>query len=196
ISSLLAYMLYSLFVGAAMGTFPDLYANIQKAIGASERVLEILEEETENISIDPEKNKTKQVIKGNLSFNDVVFAYPSRKEITVLKGISFDVKDGHKVAFVGSSGAGKSTIAGLILKFYDIHKGEITFDGRNANDLALTDISNQIAIVRQDVILFGGTILENIAYGKLNASKEEIIKAAERANAHDFIMSFPEGYET
>lgn len=196
VSSLLAYMLYSLFVGAAMGTFPDLYANIQKAVGASERVLEILEEKTEDISIDPEKNKVKHLIKGNLSFNNVIFAYPSRKEITVLKGISFDVKAGQKVAFVGSSGAGKSTIAGLILKFYDIQKGEITFDGINANDLALTDIRNQIAIVPQDVILFGGTILENIAYGKLNASKEEIIKAAEQANAHDFIMSFPEGYDT
>src|SRR5690606_15597913 len=94
------------------------------------------------------------------------------------------------------SGAGKSTIAGLILKFYDIQKGAITFDNINASDLAITDIRNQIAIVPQDVILFGGTILENISYGKLDATKEEIIKAAEQANAHSFITSFPEGYDT
>src|SRR5690606_13482337 len=124
------------------------------------------------------------------------FAYPSRKEITVLKGISFEDNAGEKIAIVGPSGAGKSTIAGLILKFYDAQKGEILFDGKPSDEYALTDIRNQVAIVPQDVILFGGTILENIAYGKLNASKEEIIKAAQQANAHRFIIGFPEGYET
>ncbi|MFD1631981.1 ABC transporter ATP-binding protein [Pseudopedobacter beijingensis] len=196
VSDLLAYMLYSVFVGAAMGTFPEIYANVQKAVGASERVLEILEEKTENISIHPENNKIKEKIEGNLAFEHVEFSYPSRKEIIVLNDVSFEANAGEKVAIVGSSGAGKSTIAGLILKFYDIQKGKILFDGKSADDYALTDIRNQIAIVPQDVILFGGTILENIAYGKLDANKEEIIKAAQQANAHNFIMSFPEGYDT
>ncbi len=196
VSDLLAYMLYSVFVGAAMGTFPEIYANIQKAVGASERVLEILEENTESISINPENNKIKEKILGNLKFENVKFAYPSRKEITVLNDVSFEALAGEKVAIVGSSGAGKSTIASLILKFYDIQQGSILFDGKSANAYTLTDIRNQIAIVPQDVILFGGTILENIAYGKLNSTKEEIIKAAQQANAHNFITSFPEGYET
>lgn len=196
VSDLLAYMLYSVFVGAAMGSFPELYANVQKAIGASERVLEILDEKSEAISTNAEKNITKQKIFGNLAFNNIEFAYPSRPEITVLKGISFEANAGEKIAIVGPSGAGKSTIAGLILKFYDAQKGEIWFDGKSSNEYNLTDIRNQVAIVPQDVILFGGTILENIAYGKLSATKEEIIKAAEQANAHRFIVGFPEGYDT
>ncbi|MRX48720.1 ABC transporter ATP-binding protein [Pedobacter puniceum] len=196
VEDLLAYVLYSIFVGAAMGSFPDLYANIQKAIGASERVLEILDEKNEAISIHESENKIKEKIQGSLSFKDIEFAYPSRKEITVLNGISFDAQAGEKIAIVGPSGAGKSTIAGLILKFYEAQKGEILFDGKPANNYALTDIRQQVAIVPQDVILFGGTILENIAYGKLNATKDEIIKAAQQANAHRFIIGFPEGYDT
>jgi len=196
IGSLTTYILYSAFVGAAMGTFPELYANLQKAVGASERVLEILAEENEPISIKAEDNKTETVINGNLSFNDVIFAYPSRKEITVLKGVSFEARAGEKVAIVGSSGAGKSTIASLILRFYDPQEGELLFDGKPSHSYRLTDIRNQVAIVPQDVILFGGTIRENIAYGRLAASDDDIVQAAKRANAHNFISGFPEGYET
>lgn len=196
VSDLLAYMLYSVFVGAAMGSFPELYANVQKAIGASERVLEILDEKNEDISIKAEDNLTKQIISGSLAFEDVGFSYPSRSEITVLKSISFEANPGERIAIVGPSGAGKSTIAGLILKFYNPQKGRILFDGKSSDEYALTDIRNQVAIVPQDVILFGGTILENIAYGKLSATKDEIIKAAQQANAHRFIIGFPEGYET
>ncbi len=196
VGDLLAYVLYSVFVGAAMGSFPELYANVQKAIGASERVLEILAEVNEPISIRENDNKIKTLIKGDLAFNNIRFAYPSRKEITVLHDVSFEAKMGQKVAIVGPSGAGKSTIAGLILKFYDAQSGEISFDGKPASDFLLTDIRNQVAIVPQDVILFGGTILENIAYGKLGASQQEIIDAAQKANAHQFIVDFPEQYET
>jgi ABC transporter fused permease/ATP-binding protein len=196
VGDLLAYMLYSVFVGAAMGSFPELYANVQRAIGASERVLEILQEENEAISISDDKNQIKERITGDLTFNDVYFSYPSRKDIQVLGGVSFSAKAGEKIAIVGPSGAGKSTIAGLILKFYNIQEGEILFDGKSADDLVLTDIRNQVAIVPQDVILFGGTIKENIAYGKLTASDEEIESAAKKANAHQFITGFPEAYET
>jgi ABC-type multidrug transport system fused ATPase/permease subunit len=190
------YILYAVFVGAAMGTFPELYANVQKAIGSSERVIEILNEVNEPISIIASENLIKKPITGSLSFNNVVFSYPSRKEITVLKGLSFEAKAGEKVAIVGPSGAGKSTIASLILRFYDAQEGELLFDGIRADQYALTDIRNQVAIVPQDVILFGGTIRENIAYGKIGASDEEITAAAEKANAHHFIKGLPEEYDT
>ncbi len=196
IGQLIKFTLYAVFVGSAMGSFPELYANVQRAIGASERVLEILDEKSEAVSIVESDNELKEKIEGNISFSDVSFAYPSRSEIPVLQNVSFDAQAGQKIAIVGPSGSGKSTTASLILQFYHPQSGEILFDGKPAANYSLTDIRNQVAIVPQDVMLFGGTIMENIAYGKLKASKEEILKAAERANAHQFITSFPEGYET
>ena len=195
-ASMVTFILLSTFVGAAMGSFPELYATMQKAFGASERVLEILAEANEPISSNEKDNEVSQKIHGSLEFNNIEFAYPSRSEITVLNGVSFKARSGEKVAIVGPSGAGKSTIAGLILRFYDAQAGSLLFDGKSANDFSLTDIRNQVAIVPQDVLLFGGSIYENIAYGKLTASRDEVISAAERANAHDFISGFPEGYET
>ncbi|BAU54818.1 ABC transporter ATP-binding protein [Mucilaginibacter gotjawali] len=196
VGELLQFALYAMYVGSAMGSFPDLYANMQKAVGASERVLEILEETGEEVSIRETDNVIKQKIEGNLAFDNVIFAYPSRPEITVLKGISFKADAGQKVAIVGPSGSGKSTMAALILQFYHPQSGFISFDGKPSYQYSLTDIRNQVAIVPQDVLLFGGSILENIAYGKLSATKEEIIQAAQKANAHQFIDSFPEKYDT
>ncbi|HEY2583732.1 MAG TPA: ABC transporter transmembrane domain-containing protein [Mucilaginibacter sp.] len=196
VGMLTKFVIYGIFVAASMGNFPDLWASLQKAVGASERVLEILDETGEDISVHEHENVIKQKIKGDLSFSNVVFAYPSRPELTVLNDISFDAGAGQKVAIVGPSGSGKSTMAALILQFYHPQSGAILFDGKPATDYSLTDIRNQVAIVPQDVILFGGTIKENIAYGKLSASEDEVIKAAQRANAHQFITSFPEGYDT
>ncbi|WP_342647563.1 ABC transporter transmembrane domain-containing protein [Mucilaginibacter sp. CSA2-8R] len=193
---LTTFIMYSIFVGAAMGSFPDLYANIQKAIGASERVLEILAEQGEPISIRESDNVIKQRIQGNLSFSHIDFHYPSRPEIEVLKDVSLDARAGQKVAIVGPSGSGKSTMAALILQFYHPQSGTMLFDGQPADNYALTDIRNQVAIVPQDVLLFGGSIHENIAYGKRDATEEEIMQAAKRANAHQFISGFPEGYDT
>jgi len=193
---LLKFSLYAMFLGSALGSFPELFANVQKTVGASERVLEILAEQGEEISINEKDNLVQQKISGNLSFNKVNFAYPSRPDIEVLRHVSFEAIAGQKVAIVGPSGSGKSTTAGLILQFYHPQSGEILFDGKAASEYSLTDIRNQVAIVPQDVMLFGGTILENIAYGKLTATKEEIIQAAQRANAHQFITSFPESYDT
>lgn len=196
LASMFTFILLSTFVGAAMGSFPELYASMQKAFGASERILEILAEENEPISMNEKLNAVKQEINGKLEFKDVLFAYPSRKEITVLNGVSFEANAGEKVAIIGPSGAGKSTIASLILRFYETQSGQLLFDGRPSTEFSLTDIRNQVAIVPQDVLLFGGTIRENIAYGRLNGTEEEILQAAKRANAHEFINTFPEGYDT
>lgn len=195
IEKLVSFVLYAGFVGGAMGGFAELYAQIQKTLGATERVVELLNETNEPISIN-DNNKITHQIKGDLSFDNVSFYYPSRPEITVLNGVNFTANAGEKVAIVGPSGAGKSTIVSQILRFYEPQQGQLLFDGLPASSYSLTDIRNQVAIVPQDVLLFGGSIKENIAYGKIGSTDEEIIQAAKRANAHDFIMSFPEGYET
>lgn len=196
VGDLTTYIISSMFVAGSMGSFPELYANVQRAVGASERVMEILDEEQESVSIHESENRVVTPISGNLAFDQVTFAYPSRKEICVLDEVSFSARAGEKVAVVGPSGTGKSTLAALVLRFYDPQGGAVLFDGKDARTYRLTDIRNQVAIVPQDVLLFGGTIRENIAYGKLDAPAEDVIEAAKRANAHDFIMHFPQGYDT
>ena len=191
-SELITFILYTIFVGASIGGLPIQYAQIQKAIGATERVFDIIDEDPEVIKED----KNPKTIHGKLSFNKLKFAYPSRPELTVLKNLSFEAKEGETVAIVGPSGAGKSTIASLILRFYEPQDGQILIDDTPAKEFSLHDLRRQMAIVPQDIILLGGTIKENIAYGKPDASDEEILEAARKANAHDFIMSFPEQYET
>ena len=196
VGDLTTYILYSMFVAGSMGSLPELYANIQRSLGASERVLEILDEEKEAIEVSEDNKEIKQRLQGGLTFRDIGFAYPSRPECQILKDISFHVEPGKKLALVGPSGTGKSTIASLILQFYHPNKGQIFYDDKSSDLLSLTDIRNQVAIVPQDVLLFGGTIRENIGYGQLEADADEIIQAAKRAHAHDFIMAFPEGYDT
>src|SRR5690606_1258116 len=196
VGDLTTYILYSIFVAGSMGSFPELYANIQKAIGASERVIEILDEQQEDAGLLLAEKTIENPIEGTIAFENVTFAYPSRREITVLKSVSFGVQAGEKLAIVGPSGTGKSTIAALILQFYKPDSGRILFDGRAADDDPLTDVRSQVVIVPQDVLLCGRTIRDNIAYGRLGADAEEIITAARRANAHDFIMDFPGGYDT
>jgi ABC-type multidrug transport system fused ATPase/permease subunit len=196
VGDLTTYILYSMFVAGSMGSFPELYANIQRSLGASERILEILHEPQENLNVKPTCKEVHKTMTGKLSFNHVSFAYPSRPDIEILKDINFTANAGDKIAIVGPSGTGKSTIASLILQFYTAKKGEVSYDDRPASDFELCDIRNQVAIVPQDVLLFGGTIRENIAYGKLEATEDEIIAAAKRANAHQFILNFPEGYDT
>jgi ABC-type multidrug transport system fused ATPase/permease subunit len=172
-----------------------LYAQIQKAIGATERVFELLAETPEKIN-STQNSHSIQKIQGNVSFKNVGFTYPSRKEMKVLKGVNFTANFGQKIAIVGPSGVGKSTIASLLLRFYDIESGEILVDGKNIYDYELENLRGNMSIVPQDVILFGGTIKENIAYGNPDASDEEIMVAAKQANALNFIESFPEKFET
>ncbi len=194
VGQLISFVLYSTFVGASFGGIAELYAQIQKAIGATERVFELLDENPEKINSNSNQNKEK--IKGNVTFNNVAFSYPTRQEIQVLKNVNFKAEFGQKIAIVGPSGAGKSTISSLLLRFYDITSGEITVDGKNIYDYDLEDLRGNMSIVPQDVILFGGTIRENIAYGKPDATDEEIIQAAKQANAFNFVEGFPEKFET
>ena len=194
VGQLISFVLYSTFVGASFGGIAELYAQIQKAVGATERVFELLEETPENINSN--QSVTTEKIKGNLTFKNVAFSYPSRKEIQVLKDVSFSANYGQKIAIVGPSGAGKSTISSLLLRFYDIEGGQILIDNKNIYDYDLENLRGNMSIVPQDVILFGGSIRENIAYGKPDATEQEIFKAAKQANALDFVNGFPEKFET
>jgi ABC-type multidrug transport system fused ATPase/permease subunit len=195
VGQLISFVLYSTFVGASFGGIAELYAQIQKAIGATERVFELLDETPEKIN-STQNSHSVQKIQGNVTFKNVGFTYPSRKEMKVLKGVSFTANFGQKIAIVGPSGVGKSTIASLLLRFYNIDSGEILIDGKNIYDYDLENLRGNMSIVPQDVILFGGTIKENIAYGKPDATDEEIILASKQANALSFIESFPEKFET
>ncbi len=134
-------------------------------------------------------------VKGDVTFSNVSFKYKDGVE-EVLSGINLDVKAGTYIALVGSSGAGKTTLCSLIPRFYDVSEGSIKIDGTDIRDVTLNSLRNQIGMVQQDVYLFAGTIMDNIAYGKPGATKEEVIEAAKNANAHEFIMSFPDGYDT
>ncbi len=189
---LLGFTFYTMFIGGSLGSFADLYSNLQRSIGATQRVRELLGEPAETLGSVTRVNR----FRGDVSFDHVTFAYPSRPEVEVLKNLSFSTQAGKIIALVGPSGAGKSTIASLLLRFYDPQQGRLTFDGRSATDYGLHELRGQMALVPQEVLLFGGSISENIAYGKPGASQEEIEAAARRANAHEFIAGFPEGYKT
>ncbi len=194
IGDLTSFIIYTMFIGASVGGLGEMYSQIQKAVGASERVLEILEEDQEASAGAKENNSLE--CDGHIEFNNVTFSYPTRKEIEVLKGIDLRISSGSKIALVGHSGAGKSTIIQLLLRFYDTDSGTITLDGKNINDIDLKSYRHNVGMVPQEVILFGGTIRDNIAYGRPDASMDEIIDASKKANAFQFIESFPEGFDT
>lgn len=194
VGNLISFVLYSTYVGASSGGIAELYTQIQKAVGATERVFELLDETPEKINAN--QNLSTEKIKGNVTFKNVAFHYPSRPEVQVLKDVNFTANYGQKIAIVGPSGAGKSTISSLLLRFYDIESGQILIDDKNIYDYDLENLRGNMSIVPQDVILFGGSIRENIAYGKPNATEEEIMIAAKQANALDFVNSFPEKFDT
>ncbi|HEX8060165.1 MAG TPA: ABC transporter transmembrane domain-containing protein, partial [Cyclobacteriaceae bacterium] len=188
---LLSFVIYTMFVGISIAGLGDMYGQLQKSIGASERILEILDLEDEKGNTDINIK-----LKGEISFNNVSFKYPTRTDVTVLKNMSFDIAPGEKVALVGPSGSGKSTIISLLMRFYEPNDGAIGVDGNNARNYPLTAYRRNIGIVPQEVMLFGGTIRENIAYGRPGASDQEIETAARKANAWEFIELFPEGLNT
>ncbi|MDZ4669112.1 MAG: ABC transporter transmembrane domain-containing protein [bacterium] len=190
------FVIFSAFVGGTFAGFADMFSQLQKTLGATQRVRELLRQTGEPVDLVENNEPVKHKLVGKVRFTDVAFSYPSRKDIEVLHHINLLVNKGEQVALVGPSGAGKSTLASLLLKFYEPTNGSIYFDEMDSKDLGITELRKQIAFVPQDVILFGGTIKENIAYGKPNATQEEIAAAAKSANALDFILKFPEGFET
>jgi ATP-binding cassette subfamily B protein len=171
--------------------FPELITQLQRALGATERVREILADPME-----PEAVPSTGRIRGEIEMRGIKFSYPSRPDALVLQDFSLKAEAGQRIALVGPSGAGKSTVVSLLFRFYEPTSGEILVDGRPANELPLSSLRNNLALVPQEVLLFGGTIRENIAYGRPGATEEEIIHAAKQANAEQFIVTLPDGYDT
>lgn len=193
LAELLTFIFYTAFIGGSVGGLGDIYAQLQKTIGASERILEILDDHSE---INIEKESIEEIPFGKIEVNDLHFTYPGRPNVPILKGINFTIQPGEKVAIVGSSGTGKSTLAQLFMRFYEPNSGNILLNGQDIQGFNVSDWRKLVALVPQEVLLFGGSIRENIAYGKPGASKEEIEKAAELAFAKQFIESFPEKWDT
>lgn len=187
------FMLYTMMIAASVGSFAGLWSNISGALGATTRVFEILDEEPD--IFDKPGAVALDISAGQVEFAGVSFAYPGR-EGEVIKDVSFVVEPGKVCALVGASGSGKTTLGRLLLRFYDPHAGQITIDGHNISDVTLGSLRGGIAVVAQDPPLFSGSVRENIRYGRLQATEEELERAAESANAHDFICEFTEKYET
>lgn len=190
---LLSFLTTTMFIGGSIAGLGDLFGSLQRAIGSSERVLDILDEAEEPSG---QSEGAMPTAIEHLAFEHVGFAYPSRKEKTVLSDISFELRKGQNLALVGQSGAGKSTVVQLVMRFYDALSGQIRVNGQNIQSLDLVAYRSKIGTVPQEVILFGGTIRENIAYGKPGASEAEIREAARQAHALEFIEQFPDQMDT
>ena len=191
------FILYTTFVAGAMGQFAELYSQLQKAIGATQRVRELLRETGEvEALLGPAPPSKLPRLRGEVVFENVHFTYPARPGVEVLHAVNLAASSGQRIALVGPSGAGKSTLISLLLRLYDPSAGRLLIDGRDARDYRLAELRGQMSMVPQEVLLFGGSIAENIAYGKPGAAAEEIERAARQANAHEFIQAFPEGYAT
>ena len=190
--SLVAFLAYAVNISNPIKRITRVTGNIQKALAAAQRVFDVLdlpEEVTDLPGAEP-----LPAVSGSVSFEHVSFSYNKGDEI--IHDLSFSVKPGQAIGLVGPSGAGKSTIASLLPRFYDCDSGTIRIDGTDIRDATLDSLRSQVGIVPQETILFNGTVYDNILYGRLDATKEEIIEAAKAANAHDFIMELPQGYDT
>ncbi len=193
IGQLVSFISYTAIIGAAIGSLGNFYTEIVTALGGTERIREILHEQTE-LKVPQVVNRPK--VEGHIHFSDVHFEYPSRPDMSVLKGIDLDIHPGQKIALVGQSGSGKSTIVSLLMRLYPWQKGSITLDGNNISTLDLASYRSVYAVVPQEVLLFGGTIRENILYGHPEATEEELMDAARSSNSLEFIQSFPDGFDT
>ena len=190
--SLVAFLTYAVNISNPIKRLSRVIGNIQRALAAAQRVFDVLDL-PEDIKNAPDA-KALPKVKGDVRFNDVSFAYNENEE--VLSHVSFEVKPGEMIAFVGPSGAGKSTVASLLPRFYDATNGSITIDGEDIRKVTLDSLREQVGIVPQETVLFNGSVYDNILYGRLDATREEVEAAAKAANAHDFIMQLPDGYET
>ena len=190
---LVTFITLTAIIGGAVASLGDFYTQVLRAVGASERIMELLEQPAE-LAIDEEHPPL--ALEGSIAFEQVHFAYPSRAELAILKDINLNISAGQKIALVGASGGGKSTLVKLLLHLYEVNQGQIQIDGQPLDAYNLLQLRQNIAIVPQDVLLFGGTIRENIAYGKQSATEAELIEAAQKANAWEFIERFPDGLDT
>jgi ATP-binding cassette subfamily B protein len=193
---LVMFTFVTAIIGGSIAGLGNFYTELLGAVGATERIREILSMKSEVNPRDPGIDKEFKRFEGNIEYSNVNFHYPTREDIEVMKGINFQIKAGQKVALVGPSGSGKSTIVQLLLRFYNIQDGDIKVDDKSIFDYNISAFRRNFAIVPQEVILFGGTIRENIAYGNPSASNEEIIKAAQKSNSWEFIQTFPEALDT
>ncbi len=190
--ALVAFLTYAVNISNPIKRLSRVIGNIQKAMAAAQRVFDVLDL-PEKIQNAPDAKLLPPVV-GNVKFDHVSFAYNPNEE--VLHDVSFDVKPGEMVAFVGPSGAGKSTVASLLPRFYDVTGGTISIDGNDIRKVTLNSLREQVGIVPQETVLFNGSVYDNILYGRLDATPEEVEAAAKAANAHNFIMELPEGYQT
>jgi ABC-type multidrug transport system fused ATPase/permease subunit len=191
LGDLTSFLMYAMFVAGALGSFAELFGQIQRTLGTAMRIREVLNELPEESTLESDSKRLHSV-----QLSNIKFSYPSRNDVEVLKGISLNIEQGKRIAFVGESGSGKSTTASIIQGLYNDWTGRLTYDGIPAKELSLNSIRGSIGIVPQDIVLFGGTIEDNIRYGKLSATEEEIAHAVESANALEFINSFPDGMKT
>lgn len=192
---LFSFVLYSGFIGGTIGGMANVFTRIQRFLGATEDLFDIFSEEVEDIS-EKISMESEHQLNGNITFTDLSFEYPSRPDEPVLQGISFHIKANQVVALVGASGAGKTTITSLLLKLHEPTEGQILFDKNDSTSIPLSTLRSQIALVPQDIFLFGGSIRENICYGDPDATEQQVIEAAKQANAWEFINRFPARLDT
>jgi ATP-binding cassette subfamily B protein len=193
--ALVQFMLYAVFAGGSMGSLSEVWGEVAQAAGAAERLSDYLDAEADVVeAVKPLKPALP--FKGEITFEDVRFSYPTRGDEPVLQDVSFHIKPGERIAIVGASGAGKSTIFQLLLRFYDPDAGRILIDGAPVNELSLHDLRSAFALVPQEPTLFDATIEENIAFADETADQAAVISAAEAAQADEFIKGFAKGYET
>lgn len=195
IGKFISFLIYTLFIAGSIGGMVSVFGRLQKIIGATESLLEIFDEPVESIE-EVKSIPAEAQLKGGIQFRNTSFHYASRTESSVLKNIDFDIEPDKLIALVGPSGAGKTTLVSLLMRLYEPTGGEILFDNIKSTAIPLSILRSQMALVPQDIFLFGGTIRENIAYGKNGASDEEIVNAAKQANAWGFISEFKEGLDT